>query len=201
MSALARRYVVVENAIHSIVKGLTWKDVSPPPLPCPARMTPLVRSKTPGNPAKTRKPPRADRWNQSANEPSPKVRGAPVARSDLGIWNQSANAPVARSDLGIWNQSANAPSPKVRGAPVARSDLGLSIGADCVPIGCGTAVQRGQVPRSEATLSAMGRNPKRPQSPWVAVRRSDQFDVATERSPNVRLDPTRSSSNAPRAES
>jgi hypothetical protein len=27
MSALARRYGVVENAIPSIVKGLAWKDV------------------------------------------------------------------------------------------------------------------------------------------------------------------------------
>jgi hypothetical protein len=27
MHALARRYGVAENAIHSIVKGLAWKDV------------------------------------------------------------------------------------------------------------------------------------------------------------------------------
>jgi hypothetical protein len=66
------------------------------PLPCPDLLIPLVCSKTPENLAKTQNQPWPDRWNHSAGEPSPKVRSAPVASSDLDPLIESDRVPVGR---------------------------------------------------------------------------------------------------------
>jgi hypothetical protein len=141
-----------------------------PPCPAPLDGHLSLARKPRENPTKTRKPPRPDCWNQGANEPRAKVRGAPVARSDLGTSFGSDSGPIG---LGTLSDQSEVPRSEMHLSPYRTSVLGTKAPVNSVrrseahPFHDRTPELRTRVPANPVRRSEAHQLPG-----WTSVRRS-----------------------------